>query len=50
MAQDKLQAYRERYQDYSDHFSEQRKRMLEDLRFSNPADPQQWDEDRKSVV
>jgi hypothetical protein len=44
MAQDKLQQYRERYSDFSDHFAEQRARMLEDLKFSNPADPQQWDE------
>jgi hypothetical protein len=44
MAQDKLQSHRERYQDFSDHFAEQRKRMLEDLKFSNPADPQQWDD------
>jgi hypothetical protein len=44
MSQDKLQKYRERYQDFSDHFSEERKRMLEDLRFSNPADPQQWEQ------
>lgn len=44
MPQDKLQSYRERYDDFSDHFSEQRKRMLEDLRFSNPADPRQWDD------
>ncbi len=44
MTQDKLQSYRERYDDFSDHFSEQRKRMLEDLRFSNPADPKQWDD------
>jgi len=44
MAQDKLQSYRERYDDFSDHFSEQRKRMLEDLQFSNPADPKQWDD------
>jgi len=44
MPQDKLQANRERFQDFSDHFSEQRRRMLEDLRFSNPSDPQQWDD------
>lgn len=44
MAQDKLQSYRERFQDFTDHFSEQRRRQLEDLRFSNPADPQQWED------
>lgn len=49
MAQDKLQEYRERYDDFSDHFSEQRKRQLEDLKFSNPADPQQWDEAVRSA-
>lgn len=49
MAQDKLQEYRERYQDFSDHFAEQRKRQLEDLRFSNPADPQQWDDDIRNA-
>lgn len=49
MAQDKLQSYRERYQDYADHFAEQRKRMLEDLRFSNPADPQQWDDETRTA-
>ncbi len=49
MSQDKLQSYRERYQDYTDHFAEQRKRMLEDLRFSNPADPQQWDDETRTA-
>lgn len=44
MAQDKLQEYRERYDDFRDHFAEQRRRQMEDLRFSNPADPQQWDD------
>ncbi len=43
MSQDKLQKYRERYTDFSDHFYEQRTRMLEDLRFSNPANPEQWE-------
>lgn len=47
--QDKHQSARERYQDFKDHFSEQRKRMLEDLEFSNPAVPKQWsDVDRKA--
>lgn len=49
MAQDKLQEYRERYQDFSDHYSEQRKRQLEDLKFSNPADPQQWDDGARAA-
>lgn len=43
MAQDKLQESRERYQDFTDHFSDMRQRRLEDLQFSNPDDPQQWD-------
>lgn len=43
MTQDAHQRARERYQDASDAFREQRVRMVEDLRFSNPADPQQWD-------
>jgi len=43
MEQDKLQAYRERFSDFSDHFGPERRRMLEDLNFSNPADPQQWE-------
>lgn len=42
--QDDLQRYRERYQDFTDHYAEERRRMLEDYRFSNPADPQQWDD------
>lgn len=44
MSQDKLQQYRERYSDYTDHFYNERTRMLEDLQFSNPADPQQWEQ------
>lgn len=34
---------RERFTDCMSAMSENHKRMLEDLRFSNPADPQQWD-------
>lgn len=44
MSQDKLQAYRERFQEYSDYYSEERRRMVEDLNFSNPADPKQWED------
>ncbi len=44
MAQDKLRAYKERFQDFTDHFADQRSRMLDDLKFSNPADPQQWND------
>lgn len=43
MAQDTLQAARERYTDATDAFREQRTRMVEDLKFSNPAQPEQWD-------
>jgi hypothetical protein len=35
---------KERYRCARDAFSETRKRMLEDLQFSNPADPKQWDD------
>ena len=42
--QDSLQKARERYDDATEAFSEQRRRMVEDLRFSNPADLQQWDQ------
>lgn len=49
MSQDKLQEIRERWQDFSDHFAEQRKRQLEDLKFSNPADPQQWEADVRNA-
>lgn len=43
MAQDKHQRAKERWADATDHMREQHARMLDDLRFSNPADPQQWD-------
>jgi len=45
MAQDKLQRAKETYQDVKEAWRDNHKRMLEDLRFSNPADPQQWDQD-----
>lgn len=35
---------RERFEAAASTFSDQRNRMIEDLEFSNPADPQQWDE------
>lgn len=41
--QDVHQRAKERYQDARDAVHEQHLRMQEDLRFSNPADPQQWD-------
>ncbi len=44
MAQDLYQAARENYDDSVDGASEQRRRMVEDMRFSNPTDPEQWDE------
>lgn len=40
--QDLLQESKERFQDFRDHFSDMRQRRLEDLKFSNPEDPQQW--------
>ena len=43
MAQDKHQRAKERWSDATDHMREQHARMLDDMRFSNPADPQQWD-------
>ena len=43
MAQDKHQRAKERWSDATDHMREQHSRMLDDMRFSNPADPQQWD-------
>lgn len=49
MAQDDLQRAKELYQDASDAFREQRTRMLEDLRFSNPAKPEQWDERARTI-
>jgi Phage P22-like portal protein len=49
MAQDPFQKARERYQDSVDAFAETRKRMVEDLKFSNPADPQQWDQRTRQI-
>lgn len=43
MAQDTLTRIRERYADAAEAMREQHARMREDMRFSNPADPQQWD-------
>ena len=39
---DILTEAKERWQQATDHYREQKARMLEDLEFSNPADPQQW--------
>ena len=38
-----------RYSRAFDAWKEQRERMAEELRFSNPADPQQWDQKAKQV-
>lgn len=43
MTQDTLQRIRERFKDAADAMSEQHKRMREDLAFSNPSCPMQWD-------
>lgn len=45
MSQDSHQRAKERFEDARDAFRDQRLRMLEDLRFSNPADPKQWEDD-----
>lgn len=45
MKQDKHQRAKERYSDAQEAMREQHARMLEDLKFSNPADPQQWPDD-----
>jgi len=42
MPQDDFQQARERYDDAREAMRENRFRMEEDLEFSNPADPQQW--------
>lgn len=44
MAQDDFQQARERYDDAREAMRENRFRMEEDLEFSNPADPQQWEQ------
>lgn len=49
MAQDILQQAKERFQDAQDAVSEQHARFREDLRFSNPACPEQWDEFAKTA-
>jgi hypothetical protein len=42
MPQDILTEAKERFQECTDAFSDERTRMREDFEFSNPADPQQW--------
>lgn len=48
MADDLLKDSKEQWQDASDHYREERKRMLEDLEFSNPANPKQWDDEARA--
>lgn len=48
MAQDTHQAAREAYEDCKEAWKDNHTRMLEDLRFSNPADPQQWPSEVKN--
>ena len=45
MAQDTLQASKEAYKDAQDEMRDTHARIVEDLKFSNPADPQQWPTD-----
>ena len=40
--QDRIQRAKERYADCMEAMAKQHERMREDLRFSNPANPQQW--------
>lgn len=47
MAQDDFQRARERYEDAGEAMRENHERMREDLRFSNPADPDQWHKQTK---
>ena len=49
MTQDTFQQAIERYRDAKEAFREQRDRMLEDAKFSNPADPKQWDDLAKRI-
>lgn len=42
MPQDIHQRAKERYEDAKEAYRSQHERMREDLRFSNPSDPQQW--------
>lgn len=49
MTQDTFQRAKERFQDATEAFRENRVRMEEDAKFSNPADPQQWDDNAKRI-
>ena len=49
MAQDTFQQAKERYDEAQDAWRDQRGRMIEELRFSNPANPEQWDQKARQV-
>lgn len=49
MAQDPLQRAKETYADVKEAWRDNHQRMKEDLRFSNPVDPQQWDDDARRL-
>src|SRR6478609_6989349 len=49
MDKDILKEGRERFEACREATNEQREQMLDDLRFSNPADPQQWPEEVKRM-
>ncbi len=49
MADDKLKLAKECYDELREQWSDNRRRMLEDLRFGDPTDPQQWDDDALSA-
>jgi hypothetical protein len=49
MTQDTFQQAIERYRDAKEAFREQRDRMLEDAKFSNPAAPEQWDDAARRI-
>lgn len=49
MAQDSLIRAKEKHRDAKEAFREMRAQMLEDLKFSNPAKPEQWEESIKTL-
>src|SRR5437899_741459 len=49
MPQDLHQRALERYEDCKEAWRDNHRRMREDLKFSNPADPQQWDQEAKDL-
>jgi hypothetical protein len=46
---DTFQTALDRYRDAKEAFRDQRDRMLEDAEFSNPANPQQWDDAARRI-